>query len=148
MCSFLEMVQLTSFCIYKSMRIINSKYSCACLVWRKVIEPKPDLPECSLKQCDVWILTTKWLSWILTTKWLSSRYSVEICIMHQNSHKTSAGVMWHPKLWPTLIHKTHSYSVAIHFSAMQAVHCREMSMIHVHHWSSRLELQFQQCDYK
>ena len=23
-----EMIQLTSFCIYKSMRIINSKYSC------------------------------------------------------------------------------------------------------------------------
>ena len=62
MCSFSEMVQLTSFCIYKSMRIINSKYSCACLVCRKVIGSKPDLPECSLWQCDVCILTTKWLS--------------------------------------------------------------------------------------
>ena len=48
MCSFSEMVQLTSFCIYRSMRIINSKYLCACLVCRKVIGPNPDLPECSL----------------------------------------------------------------------------------------------------
>ena len=28
MCGFLEMVQLTSFSIYKCMRIINLKYSC------------------------------------------------------------------------------------------------------------------------
>ena len=28
MCSFSEMVQFTSFCIYKCMRIINLKYSC------------------------------------------------------------------------------------------------------------------------
>ena len=48
MCTFSETVQLTSFCIYKSMCISNSKYSCACLVCRKVIGPKPDLPECSL----------------------------------------------------------------------------------------------------
>ena len=59
MSSFSEMVQLTSFCIYKSMHIINSKYSCACLVCRKVIGPKPDLPDCSLWQCNVCIITTK-----------------------------------------------------------------------------------------
>ena len=28
MCSFSEMVQLTSFCIYKCMRIVNLKYLC------------------------------------------------------------------------------------------------------------------------
>ena len=59
MSSVSEMVQLTSFCIYKSMRIINSKYSCACLVCRKVIGPKPDLPDCSVWQCDVCSLSTK-----------------------------------------------------------------------------------------
>ena len=41
-----EIVQLTSFCIYRSMHIINSKYLCACLVCRKVIDlAKPDLPD-------------------------------------------------------------------------------------------------------
>jgi len=30
--------------------------------FQKVIGPKPDLPDCSLWQCNVCILTTKWLS--------------------------------------------------------------------------------------
>ena len=54
--------QLTSFCIYKSMSIINSKCSCSCLVCRKVIGPKPDLPDCLLWQCNVCSLSTKSLS--------------------------------------------------------------------------------------
>ena len=62
MSSFPEMIQLTSFRIYKSMCIINSKYSCACLVCRKVIGPKSYLPDCSLWQCNVCSLSTKWLS--------------------------------------------------------------------------------------
>ena len=48
MCSFSEMVQLTSFCIYKCMRIINLKDTRACFACTKVIGPKPDLHECSL----------------------------------------------------------------------------------------------------
>ena len=60
-CTFLVMAQLTSFYIYNSMCIYNSKCLCACLVCRKVI--KPDLPDCLLWPCNVCILTMwLWLS--------------------------------------------------------------------------------------
>ena len=53
--NFSEMIQLTIFCIYKCMCIINSKYSCTCLVCRKVIGPKPDPPDCTFFEVSAYI---------------------------------------------------------------------------------------------
>ena len=61
MASFLEKAWLTSFYIYNSTCIINSKCRCACLVCRKVTMHEPDLPDCLLWPCSVRISTTKWL---------------------------------------------------------------------------------------
>ena len=58
-----EILILTSFHIYNSMCIIKSKCSCACLVCRELITPKPDLSDCLLWLCNVCILTIIWL-WV------------------------------------------------------------------------------------
>ena len=70
MASFSEMALLTSFYICNSTCIINWKCSCACLLWSNVIRPKPDLPDCLLWPCDVYILTTMWLRRGIAEKWV------------------------------------------------------------------------------
>ena len=94
MASFSETVWLTSFFyIYNSVGSINSKCSCACSVSiRKVIGPKPDLPDCLLWPCNVCHYNWKRKAWVsISTMWLQVVMSVSRCSL---LHNVWLAVVW------------------------------------------------------